>query len=203
MNNIYSNEYDGDIIIIDGTETSRKSITKKHITDMIHGIQLQMGYYNLFGSITIEFDNKDYKVDFTADNYSIKEIKKTKPLPEVDTKPETLMRGQRFKLDISTTYKKLEYIQNEDDIEWYKYSKDTITPIKAGLYNLKVKINGKEFIKPFAVVEQPDFIGDVNNVTSEAWTFVDFSEPINVNIDTQAFIEEPTPVTLPQETINS
>lgn len=182
-----SNKYvkslnDNEIIILDNTEKSKKSIIIKHITSMLDHLKSQQGYYSSMLNLEVQYDNVKYVVNTTDDSYIINSSPIDRTDIEIQSLPKTitLLRGQRYTLPIDTEYCHLKYTHDS----WFKTNKNTITPIEVGLHTLCVNINNIEYIIDFIIVEQPPFITDVNAPTKEAWQDKQVDASINVPIET-------------------
>lgn len=183
MDNIYTNELNpNEIVIIDRSEASKKSILMKHITTCIEAIKSQTGFYKINLSVDVQYDVGKYSVSANEDSYQISsDLDKKLHILDINEKHSprvlettTLMVGQRYKLALSSDYNHIVYKQlnggnTTDDCStsslhdtWYKHTLDTITPIKEGIYTLEVVVNGIKYNKKFVIVPQPSFVADVN-----------------------------------------
>lgn len=198
----YSKELNpNEILIIDGSEQAKRSALTKHVTSMIEYIKTTQGFYKLNINLLVVVDNITYNIKADEDSYQITStidenlpsVLKDSELSHLNnseivnkiTETVTLMRGQRYTLPISSKYKHITYKTKE--VDWYKFTLDTITPIKTGIFTLDLIINNIPYEKTFVIVEQPEYVGDVNNIDSISW---EYKNDIASNIITQSEIIE-------------
>lgn len=190
MDNKYINELNpNEIVIIDKSESSRKSILMKHVTTMIEGVKSQQGFYKLNMTADIIYDNNTYTVNANEDSYQMLSkpnfdsaeltLSTGEDVKNMLLETTTLMVGQRYKLPLYGEYSHLKYIDIEkEENDWYKHTLDTITPIKSGIHILNFILNNVQYEKTFVIVPQPAFIGDVNNVLSnDTSIFINDEQP--------------------------